>query len=313
MTESTTASVGKWVELAVVCDHEAVEPVAELFASHGHNEAVAIEEPFLQEQDGDNVRVDPSRPVTVRTYLPQEADVAGAIEQVRKGLWALGKIRDVGELMVAERDEEDWANAWKQHYTPLRVSERFVVRPPWFEHEPEGDEIVLLMDPGMAFGTGMHPTTRLALRAIERLPLDGRSALDVGTGSAILALAAWRLGAGPVDGNDIDPMSIRVARHNLELNDAADAIRLEVGSLDGDSPFAGRTYDVVIANIIARVLVQLSKELRQAAEPGGTIVLSGIIEPKEPLVREAFEPFGCVLRSRDQIEDWVSLVYEGPG
>ena len=307
-----TLAVGKWIELAVVCDHEAVEPVAELFARYGHNEAVAIEEPFTQEQDGDNVAVDPTRPVTVRTYLPEEADVASVIEQVQKGLWALGQIREVGELSVVERDEEDWANAWKQFYTPLRVSERFVVRPPWFSYDPEGDQIVLTLDPGMAFGTGMHPTTRLALRAIERLPLQGRSVLDVGTGSAILAIAAHRLGAEMVDGNDIDPMSIRVARQNLELNDASQAIRLEVGSLGKDSGFTG-TYDVVIANIIARVLVQLSAEIRHAARPGGTIVLSGIIEPKEALVREAYEPFGCQLKSRDQIEDWVSLVYQATG
>ena len=306
-----TDSVGRWIELAVVCDHEAVEPVAELFARYGYNEAVAIEEPFTQEQDGDNVAVDPTRPVTVRTYLPSEVDVAPILEQVRRGLWALGRIREVGELSVVERDEEDWANAWKQYYTPLRVSERFVVRPPWFEYDPTGDEIVLTLDPGMAFGTGMHPTTRLALRAIERLPLEGRSVLDVGTGSAILAIAAHRLGAGPIDGNDVDPMSIRVARQNLVLNDATEAIRLEVGSLGGESSFSG-TYDVVIANIIARVLVELSKEIRRAVRPGGTIALSGIIEPKEPLVREAYEPFGCVLRGREQIEDWVSLVYQAP-
>ena len=307
-----TEAVGTWIELAVVCDHEAVEPVAELFARYGYNEAVAIEEPFTQEQDGDNVAVDPTRPVMVRTYIPSEVDVAPIIEQVRRGLWALGRIREVGELSVVERDEEDWANAWKQYYTPLRVSERFVVRPPWFEHKPTGDEIVLTLDPGMAFGTGMHPTTRLALQAIERLPLEGRSVLDVGTGSAILAIAAHRLGAGPIDGNDIDPMSIRVARQNLALNDASDAIRLEVGSLnDGKTSFTG-TYDVVIANIIARVLVELAMEIRRAVGPGGTIVLSGIIEPKEALVREAYEPFGCVVTSREQIEDWVSLVYRAP-
>ena len=307
-----TETVGAWIELAVVCDHEAVEPVAELFARYGYNEAVAIEEPFTQEQDGDNVAVDPTRPVTVRTYLPGEVDVAPILEQVQKGLWALGRIREVGELSVVERDEEDWANAWKQFYTPLRVSERFVVRPPWFSYEPTGDEIVLTLDPGMAFGTGMHPTTRLALRAIERLPMAACTVLDVGTGSAILAIAAHRLGGGPIDGNDIDPMSIRVARQNLELNGAADSIRLEVGSLDEQTTFTG-TYDVVIANIIARVLVQLSREIRHAARPGGMIVLSGIIEPKEALVREAYEPFGCVLQWRDQIEDWVSLVYRAPG
>lgn len=311
MTESVSPTAGTWIELAVEADHEAVESVAELFAQHGYNNGVAIEEPFLQEQDGDNVRVDLSRHVTIRTYLPAEQYDDAVLERVRTGLWHLSQMRSVGELRIESRHEEDWASAWKEFYRPLRVSERFVVRPPWFDYEPTSNELVLVLDPGMAFGTGTHPTTRLALRQVEQHVKPQHSVIDVGTGSGILALAAQQLGAAPIHGVDTDAMAVRVARGNLAHNGAEQSIRLEVGSLEPDDEFQG-PYDVVIANIIARVLIELSTQLRRRITPGGLLLLSGIIVPKEPLVREAFEPHGLQLEGRDQIEDWVSLTYRLP-
>jgi ribosomal protein L11 methyltransferase len=302
---------GIWYELSTTADHEAIESVAELLARYGYNEGVSIEEPFTQEQDGDNLTIDSTRPATVRTYIPAESYNEDTVQQIRDGLWHLGRLRAVGELTVTQRSEEDWATAWKEHYRPLRASNRFVIRPPWFEAEPTGDDIVLVLDPGMVFGTGMHPTTRLSLYQIERHVSEGQSVFDVGTGSGILAIAASRLGATPIDAVDIDPMSVRVARSNLELNDLAGEITLEVGSADW-ATHAQKTYDVVIANIIARILIEFSADLRHCTRPGGLLLLSGIIEPKESLVREAFEPAGFRFVDRNQIEDWVSLTYRAP-
>ena len=302
---------GIWYELSTTADQEAIESVAELMARYGYNEGVSIEEPFTQEQDGDNLTIDSTRPATIRTYIPAESYSEETVRQIRDGLWHLGMIRAVGELTIAQRSEEDWATAWKEHYRPLRASNRFVIRPPWFEAEASGDKIVLVLDPGMAFGTGMHPTTRLSLYQIEEYVREGQSIFDVGTGSGILAVAAARLGAGPIDAVDIDPMSIRVAKSNLELNGLAKEITLDVGSADWATG-RGKTYDVVIANIIARILIELSAELRKSTRPGGLLLLSGIIEPKEPLVREAFDPAGFTLVDRNQIEDWMSLTYRAP-
>jgi ribosomal protein L11 methyltransferase len=301
-----TDGPGRWYELTTWADHEAVESVAELLARYGYNEGVSIEEPFLQEQDGDNLRIDTAKPAIVRTYIPAESYDPAIIEQIREGLWHLSRIRAIGELSVAERSEEDWASAWKEHYRPLRAGDRVVIRPPWFEYEEQAGDIVLILDPGMAFGTGMHPTTRLSLLQIEQHVRAGQSLFDVGTGSGVLALAAANLGAAPIDAVDVEPMAIRVAAGNLELNDAADRIALHLGSADWA---AGKTYDVVVANIIARVLISIADELAAATKPGGLLLLSGIIEPKESATRERFDALGLEMIERRQIEDWISLTY----
>ena len=164
---SAEATASRWLELAVTCDGEAVEPVSELFASHGFNQGVAIEEAFTQDPDGDNFAVDPTRPVIVRTFL-NAADVAPeTIDGIRQALWHLGRLRSISELHVTEREEEDWANAWKAHYSVHRVGRRVLVKAPWHDHEPAPDEIVVELDPGMAFGTGLHPSTQLSMMAIE--------------------------------------------------------------------------------------------------------------------------------------------------
>jgi ribosomal protein L11 methyltransferase len=301
---------GRWYELTTWADSEAIESVAELFARYGYNEGVSIEEPFLQEQDGDNLRIDTSKPAVIRTYIPAESYDPETVDRIRDGLWHLGQMRSVGELTVTERSEEDWASAWKEHYRPLRASDRVVIRPPWFEYEAQENDIVLVLDPGMAFGTGMHPTTRLSLYQIEKLVQPGQSLFDVGTGSGILAIAAMRVGASPIDAVDIEPMSVRVAKGNLDLNDAGNQITLDVGSADWAG---GKSYDVVVANIIARVLISIADDLKAATKPGGLLLLSGIIEPKETETRERFDALGFEMLERNQIEDWISLAYRLPG
>jgi ribosomal protein L11 methyltransferase len=298
-----------WYELSTTADNEAIESVAELIARYGYNEGVAIEEPFLQEQDGDNLRIDTTQVATIRTYIPGESYDEIVVNEIRKGLWHLGQMRVVGELSISTRSEEDWASSWKAHYKPLRASNRVVIRPPWFAFEARPDDIVIVLDPGMAFGTGMHPTTRLSLLQIEKYVQAGWSLSDVGTGSGVLALAAARLGASPVDAVDIDPMSVRVARGNLELNEAQDLVSIEVGSADV-AVQRGKTYDIVVANIIARILIAIADDLTAGVKPGGLLLLSGIIEPREAETRAAFSKLELI--EQNQIEDWISLSYRAP-
>jgi len=154
---------GTWLELAVEADHEAAEAIGELFSRFGYQAGVVIEEPFLQDPDGDHLRVDPDRPVMVRTFVAAADFDEEKLNEIRRGLWLLGKLRHVGELAITERAEEDWANAWKAYYKPLLAGKRILIRPPWVDYTPKDEEIVVILDPGMAFGSGTHPTSRLAV------------------------------------------------------------------------------------------------------------------------------------------------------
>ncbi len=302
------APEGTWIELSVEVDHEAVEPVVELFSRYGYNEGVVIEEPFTQDRDGDNVRVDITRPFRIRTFIPQETFDATALDAIRNGIWHLGQMRGTGELTVETRSEEDWANAWKEHYVPVRVGTRVVVRPPWRGYEPDADDVVVLLDPGMAFGTGTHPTTQIALRLFERLKIEGRSVFDVGTGSGIIAIAAAKLGAASVDGVDIDAISVRQANANVAMNDAAGSVRIWKSDMAPEAAGPG-VYDIVVANIIARVLVEISGQIAGAVADGGTLVLSGIIDSKEAGVVETYRALGFEMTDRMQIEDWIGHIW----
>lgn len=300
-----------WLELAVECDTEAVEPVSELFARFGYNEGVVVEEPFTQDPDGDNMALDPSRPVTVRTFLAAADTTEETLDEIRKALRALGRLRHVGELTITERAEEDWANAWKAHYYTHRIGERVTVRPPWHESAPEPDQVMIVLDPGMAFGTGLHPSTRLCVLALEQELRAGDRVLDVGTGSGILATAAAKLGAARIDAVDIEPVAVRSTRENAERNDVGDRIQVELGSVGPGEPFHG-TYDLVLANIIARILIDLAVPLAEAVAPGGTLLLSGIISMREPAVRRAFDATGLVFDRQQQIDDWLVMIYRRP-
>jgi ribosomal protein L11 methyltransferase len=303
------AGANRWLELAVECDHEAVEPVSELFARYGYNEGVVIEEPFTQDPDGDNLAVDPSRPVTVRTFLAAADANTADLDAIRQALWHLGRMRHVGDLVVAERQEEDWANAWKSHFTVHRIGRRTTVRAPWHDADPAPGEVTVVLDPGMAFGTGLHPTTRLAALLLEEELRPGMAVLDVGAGSGVLAIAAALHGAARVDAVDIEPVAVRASRENADRNGVGDRVRVAEGSVG--APFPG-PYDLVLANIIARILIDLADGLAAAVRPGGTLVLSGVIEPREADVRAAFDGRGLAYDRRQQIEDWIGLVYRKP-
>jgi ribosomal protein L11 methyltransferase len=297
----------EWYELSVEADAEAVEPISELLGRYGFNEGVAIDEPYLQDGDGDNLEIDTSKPFTIRTYIADSDFKPEVIEDLRASLRLLGGLRPIGELKLTTLKEEDWANSWKEHFQVHKIGERVVIRPPWHEYEPADNEVVVVLDPGMAFGTGLHPTTRLSVLGVEQVLTVGDRVLDVGTGSGILAIAALKLGAKLVDAVDVETVAVIATNENAERNGVGDRLHVEHGSVGPDSPFQG-TYDVVLANIIARILVELSVDLVRQTRPGGHLVLAGIIESREADVIAAFSALGATIITRRQHEDWISLV-----
>lgn len=299
-----------WLELSVEADIEAVEAVSEILSLAAAG-GTSVEPAFELVDEGLAARIDPRRPATVRAYVPFRDPGAGerAVAEASEALGHLQAfdLRPIGELTTRVVHEADWAHAWKAHFPVLRVGRRLVVKPTWRRHVPAADEVVLALDPGMAFGTGLHPTTRLCLAAIERLAdedrIDGRRVLDVGCGSGILAIAAARLGAERVLGLDTDPIAIEATTANARRNHVSRRLRARLGTL----PSAEGPFDVVLANLIASLLVRLATDLHDELAPGGTLVASGIFVDRAPEVRGALEAAGLAVRNTTSEGDWVAL------
>jgi ribosomal protein L11 methyltransferase len=299
-----------WLELAVEADIEAVEAVSEILGRAAPG-GTSLEPAFELVDEGLGARVDPTRPATVRAYLPAR-DLAAA-EQAAAGVaQALGHLgafglRPIGELRTRLVHEAAWAESWKRHFPVLRVGRRLVIRPTWRRHRRGADDVVLALDPGMAFGTGLHPTTRLCLAGIEGLAdrgvLAGSRVLDIGCGSGILAIAALKLGAATVIGLDTDPIAVEATLANARRNAVARRLRARQGSL----PSAGSPFDVVRANLIAGLLVPLAAPLHDELRPGGSLLASGIFVDREIDVRTAFAAAGLGVVDRRAEGDWVAL------
>ncbi|HZC30844.1 MAG TPA: 50S ribosomal protein L11 methyltransferase [Gaiellaceae bacterium] len=304
-----------WLELAVEVDIEVVEAVSEIlgrFAPGGSS----VEPAFELVDEGLGARVDPTRPAVIRAYLPA-ADAAAARSAVVEVETALGHLqafglRPIGELRTRPVAEADWADAWKAYFPVMRVGRRLVIRPTWRRHRAAPGDVVLALDPGMAFGTGLHPTTRLCLAAIENVAddgaLDGARVLDVGCGSGILSIAAVRLGAASAFGVDTDPIAVDATLANARRNRLARSIQARAGSL----PTGEAAFDVVLANLIASVLIALAAQLADEIRPGGLLLASGIFIDRKAAVRAALEGVGLELEDRSVEGDWVALVMRRP-
>lgn len=298
-----------WLELRVEVDREAVEPVSELLAHHGYQHGIVIQEPIIEELSWSEHVTDPEKPVTMLTYIPESDAGSESLQAVREGLWHLGRIRHVGELQVTRKREQDWTDAWKSHYRVMRVGQRTVIKPTWLEYTPSPDDLVLELDPGMAFGTGLHPTTRLCLRAIETSATPGVRALDLGTGSGVLAAAMAKLGAREVVALDIDPIAVDAAAATAQRNGVADRVSVGEGSIEQ----AEGLYGFIAANIIAAVIIDLAAQLAEALEPGGRLVVSGIIEDRYEEVALSLAAAGLHVRDLLREGDWVAIVLSKEG
>ncbi len=296
----------KWHELSITVSPEISEAIEDLFRKFGYGGAI-IEQPILEGDDAEEYTIDTDSPILVRTYLPADASAEQAITNINRGLAALSLITDLPRLSRREVDEDEWHQAWRAHFPVLRIGKRIVIKPSWRKYTQKAGDIVIKLDPGSAFGSGQHPSTRLCLKELESRLVKGQTVLDLGTGSGILAMAAAKLGAASVLAIDIDAVAVKAADENVSANRLDKKARVELASLPLSRKL-NRKFDVVVANLTGTILTKLSPQIPKVIAPGGLLISSGIIDSKLDSTVEAFKSAGLSIERVRKDGDWRLVV-----
>jgi ribosomal protein L11 methyltransferase len=295
-----------WIELSMSVTGELAEAVSELLSRYVPG-GVAVESEIEPDQP------EPSGMVTVRGYLPADENQANAKEAIERGLWHLGQIRPLPAPHYRELEATDWENAWRKRYHPIPIGSSLLILPPWYEVET-GDRKPLVIEPGMAFGTGTHPTTQLCLSLIETHLIPGSTVVDLGCGSGILSIAAALLGASHIIALDIDQKAIEITSANAERNHVAEKLSVRQGSLKEAAQFtqeSGKPPSLLVANILATVLTRMIKDgLAACVEQDGVLILSGILEEQLPDFLAVAREAGLIVRQVRGDGDWRAVVLE---
>ena len=293
-----------WLRITLEVAPELAEAVSETLARYIPG-GVVIESTAIQANAEDEGRA--VGPLRVSGYIPADAELETTRAKIEQGLRYLAMIQALPDPTYETIHEQNWMEAWKQHYKPLPVGERLMIVPAWMDVET-GGRVPIRIEPGMAFGTGVHPTTQLSLQLLERYVNPGNSVIDVGCGSAILAIAAAKLGAAPVVAVDIDAQAMENARHNAQLNSVD--IQISQGSVNGllAGDFDLKQADVIVANILAPVLIRLLEEgLGKLMNKGGVLILSGVLDQQEGEMKRKLLSTGLKIVEERRIEDWLGL------
>ena len=311
----------KWSELSIHTKNEAVEAISNILHEAGAS-GVVIEDSAeyakpREDQFGEIYALNeadfPQAGVIVKAYLSESSFLNETVEEIKAAITNLTSFNiDIGDNVVSivEVNEEDWATAWKQYYHPVKISERFTIVPTWEDYTPVStDELIIELDPGMAFGTGTHPTTVMCLQGLEKVVQPGDTVVDIGTGSGVLSIGAAMLGAKSVHALDLDEVAVRAAKENVELNKVSDTVSVFHGNL---LDTVKEPADVVVANILAEIIMSFTDDAFTIVKPGGLYVTSGIIGAKREDVKVALEASGFVIEEVLMMEDWVAIIARRP-
>ena len=307
----------KWLEIKVNAKAEAIDAITEILYEFGAS-GVAIDEPidyeamkidnlfwdYIEPQEGEQ-----DKESSVSAYFSEaEAELENKIQGIKDKVQQLPEFGlDIGsgKIEIKEIDQIDWETSWKQYFKPVYITDRIVVKPQWEEYLPQKDELIIHIDPGMAFGTGTHETTSMCIKAIEKNLEPGYSILDIGTGSGILSIAAVLLGAKEATGVGLDPVAVEVANENIEINGLSDKINILHGDL---LTLIEGQFDIVVANIIAdAILILLDSDVKSFVKDNGLFICSGIIQEKEDLVVEKLKGKGFEIKEINRDGEWVCI------
>jgi len=307
----------KWTEISIHTTNEAIEPISNILHEAGAS-GVVIEDPSeLTKEREDwfgeiydlNPGDYPEEGVIIKAYLPVNSFISETVDSIKQEITDLIKYDiDIGTNLVTttEVKEEDWASSWKKYYHPVKISETFTIVPTWEDYERvNSDELIIELDPGMAFGTGTHPTTVMCIQALEKTVQKDQHIIDVGTGSGVLSIAAALLGAKNVLALDLDEVAVESAKQNIEINHVSEQIEVRKGNLlEGIEDKA----DIVVANILADIIIRFTDDAASIVKQGGYFITSGIIQPKKLEVKEAIIAAGFDIEETLVMEDWVAFI-----
>ncbi|MHA6483712.1 50S ribosomal protein L11 methyltransferase [Paenibacillus sp. strain BS8-2] len=325
----------KWYELTISTTEEATEMISNFLHELGAGGA-SIEESGTLNKPRDTslgqwyelpLNDIPEGQAVIKGYFSEGTDLTALMEELGPRVEELRTFDiDPGHVTYAtqEVDDDDWATAWKQYFKPIRVSDTLTIKPTWEEYSPADGERIIELDPGMAFGTGTHPTTALCLQTLESVVRGGEEMIDVGTGSGILAIGACKLGAKRVLALDLDPVAVSSATENVRLNNLSEQVEVRLSDLlgvlrdggsDTNSASALRVtvpVDLVVANILAEIILLFIDDVYQALKPNGIYIASGIYKNKETDVEEGLVAAGFVIVEKRRDEDWIAFVARKP-
>ena len=305
-----------WTEVTIKTTTEAVEAISNILMEERCG-GVMIEDPkdFLfqkkNELDWDYVEEEVFNKsgqdgVLIKTYIPEERNVLELIETVKARIALLPSFGlDIGSVSLSNVNESDWANEWKKYYKPTKVGKKIVVKPSWEEYEKQEGDLIIELDPGMAFGTGTHETTSMCIRELENYVDETKTVFDIGCGSGILAIAAAQLGAKEVVAGDLDEVAVKVSKENCEINNVSDKVVVKHGSL---FEVVDSKADVIVANIIADIIKILAKDVSKFLKDDGVFISSGIILAKIDEVCEALEENGFEIVKVERLGEWSAIV-----
>jgi ribosomal protein L11 methyltransferase len=295
----------KWLELSVQAPPEYVEPLTHIFYRYGEG-GVAIESPAdFNPDEGESAPQ--LQTVKVVTFVPLDESARSRKSNIEIAVRLVAHFAPISEIKEREVEEEDWESNWKEYFHPMRVGSNLVICPTWRTYESLDDDVLIKLDPGMAFGTGHHPTTRMCMELLETLIFGGEKVIDVGCGSGILSISAAKLGAGDILGIEIESRSVEVALENCELN----GISSQVTILNGSFPeirVENATFDVALANIAAKVVINLSEYIVGAVANGGRLVLSGILKSSLEDVEKEYSLYGVHFDKVLIDGDWTAVL-----
>lgn len=304
-----------WIEYRIHITHEAADAVANMLTELGSNGTLIEdakdrhERPKRPDETGQpSVEHLPFEGVVLKAYFPEneqkDDDIRMALASIqqRSGM-------DMGHVTVDSEivKEEDWEEAWKTFYKPIRVSPNVIITPSWENVERETDDVVVELDPGMAFGTGAHATTILCLQVLERIVNEGDSVIDVGTGSGVLSIAAAKFGAASVFAYDLDELAVNVAKENVAINQEEDKVTVKRSDLFSETAVKG---DIIVANLLADIIIRMAPDVKAHLTPGGYLLVSGIIANKKDDVCQALENEGFRVAETLEQDDWVAIVLQ---